>query len=309
MAIKKKIKNIEWVRETYEKYNFEKHKRIFTKDPKIEANFLFRKVFNRDIDWESPKNLIEKYYWMLFNTDTSIWSFCADKYLVREYVNNCGCGDLLNELFGYWYNVDDIDFDKLPSQFVFKPNNACERIVIVKEKSLLNKQKTRGLLKKWLTPYGYVNSQIQYLKIKPCIIAEKLLRNSDLRNSLIDYKFLCYYGIPEMILIVNDRDEKNHSRYTLNLYDINWNPISDNLCNCDIGEIIPKPKSLNKMIEACHKLGKEFPCVRIDFYEVDEKPIFGEFTFTTGYGYYTSEYYDYLGSKIDLGKLRNINLT
>ena len=40
------------------------------------------------------------------------------------------------------------------------------------------------------------------------------------------------------------------------------------------------------------------------FYVIHNKPVIGELTFSTGYGYFTDDYYDYLGSKIDIDKLK-----
>jgi hypothetical protein len=43
--------------------------------------------------------------------------------------------------------------------------------------------------------------------------------------------------------------------------------------------VIDKPRSLGQMIEAAEHLGREFSFVRIDLYEINGKPRFGEFTF------------------------------
>ena len=52
------------------------------------------------------------------------------------------------------------------------------------------------------------------------------------------------------------------------------------------------------MLEIASKLAEPFPEVRVDFYIVNDKPVIGELTFTTGYGYFTDEYYELLGSKM-----------
>jgi len=79
---------------------------------------------------------------------------------------------------------------------------------------------------------------------------------------------------------------------------LEWNNISQHL-SMHKGELnISQPLSIVSMIDACKILGAEFPYVRIDFYEVNGKPYLGEMTFTTGYGYFTNEYYNYLGEKI-----------
>ena len=48
----------------------------------------------------------------------------------------------------------------------------------------------------------------------------------------------------------------------------------------------PRPASLSAMIAAAEVLGAEFDFVRVDFYEVAGRPLFGEMTFYPGSGLY-----------------------
>lgn len=281
------------------------------KNPKVEANRTYYSVFKKNINWDNPKNLIEKIYWLQFNTDTSLWTKCADKYLVRDYVKECGYENNLAKLYGKWDIIDDIDFLKLPRQFVLKANNGCGTVMIVRNKEDLNIKETKKKLKRWLNlPYGYNGAQLHYTKIKPYIIAEELLENKKedmLNNSnvLIDYKIWCINGEPDAIIVVYDRTETN---YSLSAFDLDWNNISEFVLETSQGTYggigIEKPKSLGKLIEMAEKLSEGIPQVRVDLYEVNGKPVFGEMTFTTGYGDESLEYFEYLGSKIDLSKIK-----
>lgn len=69
---------------------------------------------------------------------------------------------------------------------------------------------------------------------------------------------------------------------------------------------IAKPGSFDKMVEAAKKLSAGFPEVRVDFYDISGNPIFGELTFSTGYSYFTDEYYDYLGSKVNIANVKKV---
>ena len=274
--------------------------------PEIIANVSYRQVFGRDVDWQNPKDLIEKIYWLQFNTDTILWTKCADKYRVRKYVEERGCKEILNELYGKWDNPKDIEWDKLPDSFVLKTNNGCGQIIIVKDKRKLNIPETTKILVKWMKKgYGYEGAQLHYIRIKPCIIAEKLFINkSEPGKSLIDYKIWCFHGVPECFLVVFNRTKNG---YLLSSYDLEWNNISDFAFNKSSshysGIDAPKPESLQKMIEVARILAEGFPQVRVDFYDIDGEPVFGEMTFTAGYGSFSEEYYKYLGSKIDLSKV------
>lgn len=291
--------NIDWIRTRY----------LLSTDIKAIPNQIFKKVFGRDINWENPTSLIEKIYWMQIYSDTSLWTRCSDKYLVRSYVIEKECEDVLNTLYGKWNNATDIDWNMLPESFVLKTNNSCGQVILVKDKKDLNIPQTIQKLNDWLNiKYGYRDAQLHYTKIKPCIIAEKLFENKIERGkSLVDYKIWCFNGVPECILVVYNRTNEN---YFLSSYDLKWKNISDKTFNLDnahySGTNISKPESFDQMIECAKKLSTGVPQVRIDFYDIDGKAIFGEMTFTTGFGYYKEEYYDYLGSMLDLKKVKKI---
>ncbi len=204
---------------------------------------------------------------------------------------------MLNKLFGKYDSVEEINFETFPNQFVLKTNNASGTIIIVKDKSILNINETRKKLNNWLkVPFTYNNAELHYEKIPPCIISEEYLYDKT-QPELIDYKFFCFNGIPECIFVVSERSKKIHS-FRANVYDMKWNRISKHLIY-PIADDVPKPTSFDIMVEACMKLGKDIPFVRIDFYEVNGKPYFGEMTFTPGF-IFTRKYYEYLGTKLNL---------
>jgi len=286
---------------------YRKHKYDVINDYKKEANRYYYPFFKSKIDWKNPKNLIEKIYWLQFNSDTSLWTKCADKYLVRDFVKEKGFSEYLPKLYGKWENAKEIDFDSLPNRFVIKTNNACGKNLIVTDKTKLNIKSTIKKLNRWLSiPYGYAAAQLHYTSINPCLIAEEFLENNiSFSSSLIDYKVWCFHGKPEIVLVVFNRSDNG---VDLSLYDLNWNKKSEFLLSSDhyrySKKEIPKPESLNKMIEIAKVLSRNIPQVRIDFYDINGKPYFGEMTFTSGFGRsFTKEYYDYLGSKIDLCKV------
>ena len=276
---------------------------IFKINPKILANWTYKSRFNKNIDWDHPRDLIEKIYWLQFNTDTSLWTTCADKYLVREYIKSKGLEDSLNTVYGVYYDVDDIDWNSLPQSFVLKWNNGSGQVMLVKDKYKLNIPATKKILRRWLNSnYGYEGAQLHYLKIDSCIIAEEYLVNDvNSDKSLVDYKIWCFHGKPKFVLVVYDRKGED---YKLSAYDMNWNNVSpevfDKINPHYGGDDILKPASFDRMIEMSAILSADFPEVRCDFYEINKKPVFGELTFTTGYGYFSKEYYLKLGEYINL---------
>lgn len=64
------------------------------------------------------------------------------------------------------------------------------------------------------------------------------------------------------------------------VFDLAWQRVSAATEEADPA----RPKSLGHMIMAAEALGAEFDFVRVDFYEVKERPLFGELTFYPGSG-------------------------
>ena len=253
--------------------------------PKWHANRLYKAQFGREIDWINPIEFNEKLRWLQFNTDTTKWTLLADKYRVREYLEKKGYGDMLVKLYGVWDKAEDIDFSILPNKFVIKTNHGCGEVYVVKDKRKEDLEKIRSILKKDLSkPFGEETAEPHYLKIKPVVFAEELLeQDGDFSSSLVDYKFYCIKGNPEFCGVMYNRDVTHH-KYDVSLYDNNWNEINQFLGEFPHTTIkktsIPRPQTFDTMKRFCQDICKEFPFIRMDFYECQGKLYFGEFTFT-----------------------------
>ena len=88
---------------------------------------------------------------------------CADKYAVRQYVENLGLGNILIPLLGKYSKPEDIEWDKLPNRFVIKWNFGCHLNIICKDKSLLDISATIKTLNKWKSKTFHLDhSELQY---------------------------------------------------------------------------------------------------------------------------------------------------
>lgn len=269
-------------------------------------NHIYKSLIGQDFSWDNPQTLNEKIQWLKIYGDTSLWVKCADKYLVREYVKECGLSDLLVPLYGVYKSADGIDFSVLPSSFVLKANNGSGDSIIVRDKTLIDEKKIKKQLQKDLNrKFGLYTAEYHYLKIPPRIVAEKLLVD-EVRpyESLIDYKLWCFNGEPYICFVVSNRTKEY---FHMSLYDLEWNSINGKLAyssHCKEETCaIPKPKTWDKMLEAARILSKNIPQVRVDFYEIQGDLYFGEMTFTSAGGfmrYFTPDYLIELGEKIIL---------
>ena len=97
-------------------------------NPENEVDRCYYPHFRKHVNLKEPHNLIEKIYWMELHSDTSMWTLCADKYRVREYIGSLGLLEYMPKLYGHWDKAKDVDFDKLPESFVIKANNGCTTV-------------------------------------------------------------------------------------------------------------------------------------------------------------------------------------
>lgn len=249
--------------------------------PKINSEILYWGIIGKKLNLKNPQNFNEKLMWLKLNKygNNELVSKCADKYSVREYVKECGCGEILNDLIDVYSNVNDIDFNKLPDKFVLKCNHASGYNIICKDKDKLDERKTKKQLKKWVKKdYWAMYSEIQYKKIERKIVCEKFLESKG-ENSIVDYKVYCFNGKADFIMICIGRNTGHIKYYYM---DKDWKVMKVNDLGMETLDDfqIEKPKCVDKMFEYAEKLAKPFEFVRVDFYDYKDKPVFGELTFT-----------------------------
>lgn len=285
--------------------------------PILVCKLRFKKMFGRDIDLENPKDINEKILWLSLFSDITEWSRMADKYAVRSYVEELGLGDHLVKLYGKWERSEDIDWDKLPQQFVLKTNNGSGTVKLVPDKSKLDVHTTTKLLDEWLhKDVASATTEFHYAPIKPCIIAEELLdfsKDPNESTSAIDYKIWCFNGKAHYVWACSNRDEEATD---VALFDKEWHYLPEkSIFNEHYREqkvLVKKPKNLDLMLEIAEKLSKPFPVVRVDLYNIDGQIYFGEMTFTSLGGtmdFYTQECLYEMGEMIDIShvkKVRNV---
>ena len=274
--------------------------------PELASKILYKRAFGKKLDLKNPKTFNEKLMWLKLNIyyNNSLITKCADKYKVREYIEECGCSEILNDLIGSWDSVDEIEWNSLPNKFVLKCNHGCGYNIICNNKEKFDIHDAKEKLRKWMKEdYWKFHAEVNYKYIEKKIICEKYIETDDglLPN---DYKVFCFNGEPKFILAINERETGHHQRY---FFDLNWNELDfEKEKNRRKNQNKPrKPNSLDQMIYYSEKISKGFPFVRVDFYDSGNKPIFGEMTFTPVGGlatYYKGEVAIMLGDWIDLPK-------
>lgn len=257
----------------------------------------------RKLDYNNPVTFNDKIQWLKVFYHREILHQLVDKYAVRDYVKEKVGSQYLNELYAVYNKPAEVDFEKLPNQFVLKGVHGFHLNLIVKDKNKLNLKKTNYLLNKWMLKDHYRNGkEWAYKNVKPRIIAEKYLEEFG-KDVVNDYKFFCFNGKPKYILVYMERDLQDLRCY----YDLNWKklPFTIEKNNLFEGEV-EKPVNLNEMIVVALKLAQDFPFVRVDLYNINSKVLFGEMTFYPNDGrkkYIPNEYNKIIGDYLELPKI------
>lgn len=269
---------------------------------KLYLQMIYHRNFHRYIDWNAPQTFNEKLNWLKIYDRNPFYSIVVDKYAVKEYVSNKIGEQYVIPTYGVWDDFDSIDFNKLPNQFVLKGTHDSGSVVICYDKEHFNKHEAKINLDKSLSRNLFWNGrEYPYKTVKPRIIAEKLL-GEDTRKSLTDYKFFCFDGYVDNVMLCLDRDTGDTKFYFFNQ---KWELLRINKRGLAAPDdfTLPKPNNMDKMFELAEVLSKGFPFSRIDLYNVNGKIYFGEITLYPNGGFDNNllpETDLYLGSLINL---------
>ena len=271
----------------------------------LRIKIIFRCELGYFLNLKNPKSFNEKIQWLKFYGDIQQYTHLVDKHEVRKYISDTIGENYLIPLLGIWDKFEEIDFSKLPEQFVLKCNHDCGSVVICTDKATFDIKKAKNKLNKCLKQNNYYSTlELQYKNIKPKIICEKYMKDES--GELKDYKIFCFNGEPKIIQV-------NYGRFTdskKNLYDIEWNYVPVAMTYpTDPNVIINKPNNLKEMLTLAKTLSKDYPFVRVDFYSIEGKTYFGELTFTPamGLGKFEPEEFDFeMGSWLELLKEEKI---
>lgn len=243
----------------------------------------------RRLNLKSPVRYSEKVQWYKLYYRDNLMKICCDKADVRSYVKECGMENILNECYGVYSSAKEIDFDCLPESFVIKDTmgGGGDSVILVDNKNDVDIQKLHNVITSWVqspVEKKNVGREWVYDGKKHRIIIEKLLKADD-SGDLPDYKFFCFNGEVFCSYMMKNYT-KNHSKGIMGFFDRDFNLLP--VWRADFApmkEQPVKPKNYDEMVKMAEILSKPFPHVRVDFYNIDGKIIFGELTFFTASGY------------------------
>ncbi len=228
------------------------------------------------LNLENPQTFNEKLNWLKLYYHKPIFTKMADKFEVKEIVKECIGEDFVVPLLGVWSDVDKIEFEKLEYPCVLKATNDSSGAIICKSLDRINITKIKKKLSESLKRNWYSQSgEWAYKNIIPRIIADKYLDDHS-GHELTDFKFWCFNGKPKIMYCTNKADDIYE-----NFYDMEFHPLAISHGYKRRTPEFERPYKFELMKSLCEKLlaGLDLPFVRVDFFYVNGKVYFGEFTF------------------------------
>ena len=254
-------------------------------------------------DLDNPRNFNEKLNWLKLHDRNPLYTRLADKCEVKKYVAEKIGSDRVVPLLGVWNHFDEIDFDKLPDQFVLKCTHDSGGFIICKDKATFDKIHAKKFFDRELKKNFYWNKrEWAYKNVKPRIIAEKYIDSLGKPESF-EYKLTCMNGVCKVFTICTGIAHSDFELRTNDNYDRDFNHLPWYAFYKNSIKPVEIPPQANEMISYAEKLSEGIPQVRVDFYIVDGHVYFGEMTFYTWAGlieFTPPEWNDIMGDWLEL---------
>ena len=121
---------------------------------KMYLKLLFRLKMRYKLNLKNPKTFSEKLQWLKLYNRKLEYTKMVDKYAVKEYVASVLGKEYVIPTLGIWKTPEDIEWDKLPNQFVLKTTHGggSSGVVICKDKAFFDKNQapvTGAGLRQW----------------------------------------------------------------------------------------------------------------------------------------------------------------
>lgn len=261
----------------------------------IYIHILWRKSMNYGLNLKDPQSYNEKLQWLKLYHRNPIYPTLVDKFSVKQWVSDKIGEEYIVRTLDVYDDVDSIQMDNLPDQFVLKCTHDSGSTVICRDKATFDFDACKKKLDRALhTDYYLSAREWPYKKVRRRIMAEEYL--GDGSTELFDYKFFVFNGQVKFFKVDYNRWHKHGAKY--------YNRDSEGIgCEESLCPYYPYPLVLSdkvpEMMKLAEQIGAGFPHIRVDFYDVGGAVKFGECTFypTGGFGSFTDDKWDYIFGK------------
>ncbi len=246
----------------------------------------YQEVMGQKPGLNDPKTFNEKLNAIKINDRlcNELWRY-ADKAEVRKYVAEKIGKEYLIPQYLCVEKITENDWDNLPNQFVLKTTNGSGTNYIVRNKDEENKKAVINYIN-WLTrlKYGYLWGEFHYNKIKPKVVAEKLLldKKGEIPDDLKCYCFKDDNGVRRKVLYIERVVGDERKRL---MFDEDWKVVDYGSSFGELDIKLEKPRNYKEILGVIDKLSGDFNFVRVDLFILGKKIYFGELTFVPTAGY------------------------
>lgn len=217
----------------------------------------------------SPRRFTEWVQWRKLNDRDPARSRLTDKSWSKHFASL-----LLGEQFvipTLWEGQRLPSVPPWPMPFVVKANHGCGQWRVVRTPGDYRRVRVRS--RRWLARrYGTWLDEWHYCGARRTIVVEPFVGSGETLPT--DYKIFVIGGRAVMVQVHEGRGQDHVWRQ----FDRHWRPLSRNARTAEL------PLSLASMLAAAETLAGEADFLRVDFYEVGGRPLFGEFCLYPGSG-------------------------
>ena len=243
----------------------------------LRAAQAYREKLGRWPNLLRPRTFNEKMQIAKLTWRSPLMPMLADKVLAKAFIAEHFGADLVTPNLFAGSQLPPRPERNWPTPYVIKTNHGWASNVFVRDTP--DWDRIEADVDRWLSRiHGRRFGEWLYGRIVPQVLVEPMIAGSE---DLVDYKFFAFGGRTELIRVHTGR----HTDHRVTFYDRNWERQPFGMIYPQEPRSVPRPLSLDRMTEVAEEIGRRFPFVRVDFYEIDGRPRFGEVTFYSDSGY------------------------
>lgn len=246
---------------------------------KTYVKLYYRFSMGKKLNLKNPQTFNEKLNWIKLYDHNPLYTTLVDKFAVKSWVVKRIGEQYIIPTLGVWNSFDEIDFERLPNQFVLKTTHGggSVGVVICKNKDKFDMESAKQKIEKSMKISGYDTiREWPYKNVPRRILAERFVSPSPDADDLPDYKFFCFDGEVKALFVATDRlggDVK------FDFFDADFNHLDLYQRHPMSNKCVSKPACFEEMKNIAARLSKGLPEARVDLYDVNGKVYFGEITF------------------------------
>ena len=229
------------------------------------------RVFGHIPNLKNPRRFSEKIQHLkLFDRDPRLPAL-VDKLLVKDYVAEALGEEWLIPTLWHGERVDEKVLRDTPKPAVLKANHSSAQILFLRpESDLAAAARTAN---SWLHyDHHVIHREWAYGAVRRQLLIEPMVGGE---QSLDDYKFWVFDGEVRFIQV----DHGRFKRHTRQFYAPDWRRLDLRMNYPETPSDTPPPRHLGDMRRGAATLARGFPFVRVDLYDAERGPLFGELTF------------------------------